>query len=188
MPRWSRVYGLAGKRVVMTLGRMAADERAKGFDEVIALMPRLLARAPDLIYLCAGDGDDRARLEAKAAALGLAGAVVFTGNVPEAEKPDHYRLADAFVLASRGEGFGIVLLEALACGIPVLGSTADATQEALLDGELGPSADPGDPERLADAILAALARPRGVPQRLSHYAFDAFQRRMGEALAPVLAA
>ncbi len=180
--------GLKGKRVIMTLGRMAASERAKGFDEIIDLMPKLLARCPDLAYLCAGDGDDRARLEAKAAGLALEGSVIFSGSVPEEQKPDFYRLADAFVLASHGEGFGIVLLEALACGIPVLGSTADATGEALLSGELGPAVDPRDPDALADAILAALKRPKGVPQGLAHYAFDNFQLRLDAAIGSVTAA
>jgi phosphatidylinositol alpha-1,6-mannosyltransferase len=178
--------GLAGKRVILTLGRMAANERAKGFDEVIEAIPLMRERCPDLVYLCAGDGDDRARLAAKAAALGLGEAVVFAGGISEAQKPEIYRLADAFVLASRGEGFGIVLLEALACGIPVLGSTADATQEALLDGKLGPAVDPRDRAALADAILAVIERPRIVPDGLSHYAFDKFQSRFDAVIGDVM--
>jgi phosphatidyl-myo-inositol dimannoside synthase len=175
-------YGLGSGPVIMTLGRMAANERAKGFDEIIDLMPRLLQREPGLIYLCVGDGDDRARLQAKADGLGLQGKVVFTGSVSEAEKAEHYRLADAFVLASRGEGFGIVLLEALACGIPVVGSTADATQEALLFGELGVAVDPQDDAALADAILATVHGPKGIPPLLSEFAFEKFQRRIDNAL------
>lgn len=180
--------GLGGKRVIMTLGRMAADERAKGFDEIIDLMPTLLAQCPQLAYLCAGDGDDRARLEAKAAALGLQGTVVFAGSIPENQKPEYYRLADAFVLASHGEGFGIVLLEAMACGIPVLGSTLDATQEALLHGELGPSANPQDSAALAAAVLLAIERPKAVPNQLGFYAFDRFQSRTETAIGQLLAA
>lgn len=182
-----RRLGLDGKRVIMTLGRMAADERAKGFDEVIELMPQLLSRDADLVYLCVGDGDDRPRLQAKAAGLGLGNSVIFTGSVPEAAKPDYFRLADAYVMASRGEGFGIVLLEALACGIPVLGSTADATQEALLYGELGPAVDPGNCDELAAAIMTTLKRPRSVPPLLAHYDFENFQRRMGAAFDAVSA-
>jgi phosphatidylinositol alpha-1,6-mannosyltransferase len=178
--------GLTGKRVIMTLGRMASDERAKGFDEVIELMPALLARCPQLAYLCAGDGDDRARLEEKAAELGLSKSVIFAGAVPEEEKPDYYRLADAFVLASRGEGFGIVLLEAMACGIPVVGSTADATQEALLHGELGQSVDPKDGAALADAILAAIDRPKIVPAKLNIFGFERFSAQIGAGIAALV--
>jgi glycosyltransferase involved in cell wall biosynthesis len=183
-------HNLAGRRVIMTLGRMAASERAKGFDEVIELMPRLRAHCPDLVYLCAGDGDDRERLEAKARDMarrsGCTDAVVFTGRIPEERKADYYRLADAYVMASHWEGFGIVLIEALACGVPVVGSTADATQEALLNGDLGPSVDPDDPDALATAILEALDRPRQVPERLSYYAFENFQARLRAALQPLL--
>jgi glycosyltransferase involved in cell wall biosynthesis len=180
-------YGLQGKRVIMTLGRMSANERAKGFDQVIELMPRLRAHCPDLVYLCAGDGDDRPRLEAKARDMRCADAVVFTGRIPEDRKPDYFRLADAYVMASRWEGFGIVVIEALACGVPVVGSTADATQEALLHGELGPAVDPDDPDALVAAILEALARPRRVPERLTYYAFENFQARLRAALQPLLA-
>ena len=179
-------YGLGGKRVIMTLGRMAANERAKGFDELIELLPQLHERCPDLIYLCAGDGDDRARLEAKARRLGCANTVVFTGRIPEDRKADYFRLADAYVHPSQMEGFGIVLLEALACGIPVVGSTADATQEALLHGELGRAVDPFDKQALTEAILEAINQPKRVPERLSHYAHDNFHERVGRALDLVM--
>lgn len=179
-------YGLEGRRVIMTLGRMAADEQAKGFDQVMEIMPRLRAHCPNLVYLCAGDGDDRPRLEAKARSLGCGDSVVFTGRIPEARKAAYFRLADAYVMASRGEGFGIVVIEALACGIPVVGSTADATREALMYGELGPAVDPDDAAALTAAILEALDRPHAIPERLSHYAFEKFQARLHAALHPLM--
>ena len=77
------------------------------------------------------------RLERKAASLGLKGNVVFAGRVSEAEKADHYRLADVFVMPGRQEGFGFVFLEAMACGIPVVASSVDGSREAVLNGELG---------------------------------------------------
>ena len=68
--------------------------------------------------------------------------MVFAGRVAESEKAAHYRLADAFVMPGYGEGFGIVYLEALACGIPVLASKLDASGEALRDGTMGLLVDP----------------------------------------------
>jgi len=115
----------------MMLGRMDSRERAKGFDELIELMPRLKANRRDIALLLAGDGDDRLRLELKVRELGLQNDVVFPGFVPESLKADHLRLADAFVTASRLERFGIVLLEAMACGVPVIGSTLDGTREGI---------------------------------------------------------
>jgi len=128
--------------------------------------------------LICGDGADRGRLQAKAAALHVEDRVVFTGFVPEDQKADYYRLADAYVMPSRGEGFGIVLLEALACGIPALGSQADGTREALLAGDLGYLADPSDPRDVEAGVLETLRRGTGkVPAALSHYSHEAFARR-----------
>ncbi len=171
-------WGLAGRTVLMGLGRLDARERYKGFDEVMEAMPRLLPRHPDLAYLIAGDGSDRPRLEAKARSLGLADRVVFTGYLPEAEKVATYRLADCFLLAGWGEGFGIVLIEAMACGVPAIASPLDASAEAVGDGRFGLVVDPKDPEALAAAIDTALARPRHVPDGLDTFSFDAFQARI----------
>jgi phosphatidylinositol alpha-1,6-mannosyltransferase len=99
-------YGLEGKRVLMTLGRMVGKDRAKGFDEVIDLMPRLVAEDPSIVYLGAGRGPDRERLESRAAQPGRERHVIFTGLVPEQRKADYFCLADVYVMPSRGEGFG----------------------------------------------------------------------------------
>ena len=161
---------------------MSADERYKGFDEIIDLMPRLIARVPNLAYVAAGDGSDRARLEAKAKALGVEKNVLFTGRIEEAEKADLYRLADAYVMPSSGEGFGFVILEALACGIPVVASAADGTREAVRGGELGLVVDPQDADGLERAIIDALLCPKKIPLGLDYFSFPNFERRLAGAL------
>src|SRR5262249_60660075 len=93
-------YGLAGKKVVMTFGRLVSQARAKGMDEVLAVMPALLARRPELAYLIAGDGPDRARLEALARSLALDRHVGFTRRIDEAEKAAPHRPAGRQCLAS----------------------------------------------------------------------------------------
>jgi phosphatidyl-myo-inositol dimannoside synthase len=176
-------YGLAGKRVIMTLGRLDAREKAKGFDQILDAMPRLRERHPDLVYLIAGRGDDRERLEAKVQALGLADCVVFTGEVEEARKADHYRLATAYVMPSKGEGFGFVFLEALACGVPVVAGRYDGGYDAILRGELGIAVDPQNQDELVAAIERALGVPHVIPVRLHDFAFPAFQQRLRESIA-----
>lgn len=171
-------YGIEDRRVIMTLGRLVSRERAKGMDEVLEVLPALVAQDPDLVYLIAGDGPDRRRLEAKALQLGVRGRVVFCGRVDEAEKAAHYRLADAYVMPSRGEGFGIVLLEAMACGIPTVGSSKDGGREALRNGALGILVDPDDPESIRRGIAQALRRPKGVPPGLDHFSPAAFEQRL----------
>ena len=171
-------YGLAGRRVLMTLGRLSADERYKGFDEVLESMPALLKLYPDLTYLIAGDGDDRDRLQRKAQSLGVADRVVFAGYVAEPEKADYYRLADAYVMPGRGEGFGFVFLEAMACGVPVVASRLDGSREAVRHGELGILVDPNNREELRAGIVTALTQPKKIPPGIEYFAYPNFQQRL----------
>ena len=170
-------YGLHDRRVVLTFGRLAGLERRKGFDVVLEALPALADAVPDVAYVIAGWGHDRDRLEAKARALGVADRVVFTGYVPEEEKPDLYRLADCFAMPSRGEGFGIVLLEAMASGVPVVASSADASHEAVLHGDLGAIVDPGDPASVVEGIRDALGQEKGVPDGLDYFSRARFVER-----------
>ena len=149
-------YGVRDNKLILTVGRISSQERYKGFDEVIDVMPELLRPFPTLKYMIVGDGDDRSRLEKKASALGLSKQIVFAGRILEQEKASHYCLADAYVMPSYGEGFGIVFLEAMACGVPVIGSKADGSRDALLDGQLGRLVDPNIPEELVEAITDVL--------------------------------
>jgi glycosyltransferase involved in cell wall biosynthesis len=181
-------YGLEGRAVLLTLGRLSASERYKGIDEVLEVLPTLVATDPSITYVIAGDGNDRRRLEAKVAALDLNDHVLFTGFVAEEEKADHFRLADVFVMAGWGEGFGIVYLEAMACGVPVVASAADASQEVVRDGGAGFIAHPDRPTEIVEAIQCALAqRQREIPPRLADFSFDLFEKRWHRVLARALA-
>lgn len=182
-------YGLKDRTILLTLSRLSSEEQYKGHDEVIEILPDLVEDIPDIAYLICGDGDDRQRLEAKVRQFDISDRVVFTGYVPETEKADHYRLADVFVMPGRGEGFGIVYLEALACGIPVVASSLDASQEAVLDGEIGEVVDPTDREDLKEGILRALNRQRGsVPSSLGHFSKARFQERWQRVVSDWLSA
>ena len=176
-------YGLQDRTIILTLSRLSADERYKGHDEVLEVLPEMAKDVPDIAYLICGDGDDRPRLEAKAHRLGVADRVVFAGYIPDREKADHYRLADAFVMPGRGEGFGIVYLEAMACGIPVVASSADASQEAVRNGQLGVVVDPDDIDSVKRGILHALQTPRGVPEGLDYFAVSRFQERWHQVVS-----
>lgn len=170
-------YGLAGRQVIMTVGRLVGRDRAKGFDEVLDVLPKVAERVPSIAYVIVGEGPDRQRLEQKARRMGLADRVVFSGYVAEQEKADHYRLADVYAMPSRGEGFGFVFLEAMACGIPTVASDCDGGREAVLDGKLGALVDPDSPADLERAIVDALgAGDRRVPEGLAYFHFDRFER------------
>lgn len=182
-------YGLKDRTVLMGMARLDAREKYKGFDEVIELLPELAKTRPDIAYMICGDGTDRARLEAKARDLGVADRVVFAGWIDEAEKVDHYRLADCFLLAGWGEGFGIVLIEAMACGVPAIGSNLDASTEAVGDGSLGIVVNPKDPKDLKRGIEESLARPRPyVPAGLETFSDKAYNDRIAKLILDPLAA
>jgi phosphatidylinositol alpha-1,6-mannosyltransferase len=169
-------YGIAGKRVLLTVGRINWSERYKGFDEVLEVLGDL---PEDVVYVVAGGGSDVPRLQKKAVACGVANRVVFTGLFAEEEKADLYSLADVFVMPSRGEGFGFVFLEAMASGIPAIGSRHDGGREALLGGQLGALVDPSNPAEIRTAIEDALeAGSRRVPEGLGFFAFERFVERV----------
>lgn len=170
-------YGLAGRTIIMTLSRLSAKEQYKGQDEVLEVLPELSMEIPGVAYLVVGDGDDRVRLERKAMTLGVRDRVIFAGYVSEEDKRDYYRLADAFVMPGRGEGFGIVYLEALACGVPVVASNADASYEAVMNGRIGTVVDPGDLTSVRRGIHEALSKVPGVPVELDYFSQERFINR-----------
>ena len=146
---------------------------------MIDVLPDLCADYPDLVYVIAGGGTDAPRLAKKSAAAGLARQIVFTGLFDEASKPDLYNLADVYAMPSRGEGFGFVFLEAMASGVPVIGSKHDGGREALLYGKLGTLVDPSNPAEIRAAIADHLDHTsRGIPPGLEFFSFENFARRL----------
>jgi glycosyltransferase involved in cell wall biosynthesis len=171
-------HNLHGKTVMMSLARLKSSERYKGIDEVLEVFPELCRNLPNLVYLIAGTGDDLTRLQEKVRVLGVHDRVIFTGRVSENEKVDYYNLADAFVMPGRGEGFGIVYLEAMACGVPVVASALDGSREALLDGKLGVLVNPLDPASIKQGICEALSRGKDVPLGLDYFSGRCFHERV----------
>lgn len=180
-------YDLHGRKVILTVGRISSKERYKGHDEVLQILPSLVRETPELRYVIVGDGDDRPRLERKVANLRMHEHVIFTGYIDEAEKADHYRIADAFVMPGRGEGFGIVYLEAMACGVPVVASSLDASSETLSSEGLAYVVDPDDSEKLKDSIKEALAEgERRIPPGLWKFAYERFEAEWHRLMSIVL--
>ena len=171
-------HAAGGKKVLMTVSRLASSERYKGHDRVIRALPQLLSQHPDTIYLIVGDGDDRPRLESLAVECGVVENVQFTGSVPSEELPDYFRLADVFVMPSTGEGFGIVFLEAMATGVRVIGGNQDGSADPLADGQLGWPVDPDNERELISAICAALSTDSANVDRASRFNHQAFAEHL----------
>ena len=162
-------YRLAGKRVIVTVGRTVPR---KGADALIRALPEVLEAAPDAHLLVVGEGDYRPVLEELVRTHGMAAHVTFAGKVPEEELADHYRLCDVFAMPNREmpdgdtEGFGLVFLEANACGKPVIGGRAGGAVEAVRDGENGLLVDGWSVEDVAAGLIRLLT-DEALHQRIS---------------------
>jgi phosphatidylinositol alpha-1,6-mannosyltransferase len=157
-----------GLRWLLTVARL---EPHKGVDTVIKALPEVLERAPDVRYAVAGAGPERDRLEQLAHKTGVADRVRFLGEVGEPDLPALYNLATLYVAASRRaerigvEGFGIALVEASGCGLPVVAGNSGGVPDAVRDGETGFLVPPEDPAAFAEAIGRVLA-DRALGERL----------------------
>lgn len=169
-PAYRAHLGIPDVKVILTVGRLASAERSKGHEAIFGLLAALRRQFPGLLYLIAGEGDDLPRLRRRASDLGLGDDMVrFLGYVPDSELPDLYRLADLFVMPSSAEGFGIVYLEAAACGLRVVGGIGDGSADAIRDSSVGCMVDPGDPQALLMAISAGLRDSRVDPAVIEPY-------------------
>jgi phosphatidylinositol alpha-1,6-mannosyltransferase len=157
--------GWGDRPVVLTVSRL---QKRKGHDQMIRALPLARKEIPDILYTIVGGGEERPNLEALTAALGMGRHVQFLGELPDDRMVRCYQQCDLFVLANRQvghdiEGFGMVLLEAQACGKPVVAGISGGTAETMRIPETGRVVDCDSPEALA-AVVVELLRDR---QRLT---------------------
>jgi len=146
----------ADQPVILTVARLSRKERSKGYDQVLEALPKIRVNLPAIHYVIVGKGDDRLRIEQKISDLGLQDCVSLAGFVPDEELCHYYNLCDLLAMPSTGEGFGIVYLEAMACGKPTLAGNQDGAVDALCGGELGALVDPENIEEIAQTIVQLL--------------------------------
>ncbi|MCM0589140.1 MAG: glycosyltransferase [Gloeotrichia echinulata IR180] len=144
--------------VILTVGRLAGMERYKGYDQIIRAMPQIRQFIPNVHYIIVGQGGDQPRIEQLIAELKLQDCVTLAGFVPDEKLCDYYNLCDVFAMPSKAEGFGIVYLEALACGKAVLGGNQDGAIDALCHGKLGALVNPDDVQALAQTLTEILIK------------------------------
>jgi phosphatidyl-myo-inositol dimannoside synthase len=148
-------------RVILTVGNLVSR---KGHDTVIRALPYLCQQLPDVTYLVVGDGPYRQELETMATELNVADRVIFVGNIVDDELPQLYALSDVFAMISRAriehsdvEGFGLVFLEANACGKPVVGGLSGGVSDAVVEGETGLLVDPNNVQAVAETFEKLLS-------------------------------
>ncbi|MDZ7962628.1 MAG: glycosyltransferase [Aulosira sp. DedQUE10] len=186
-------YGLQQQQpVILTVARLSEAEQYKGYDQILRAMPQIRQIIPDVHYMIVGKGNDKNRIEQMITKLGLQNCVTLAGFVPEEQLCDYYNLCDVFAMPSKGEGFGIVYLEALGCGKPVLGGNQDGAIDALCHGEMGVLVNPSDVESIAQALIQILQgtdpnrllyRPESLRQKvIDTFGFEQFQRTLEKYL------
>jgi phosphatidyl-myo-inositol dimannoside synthase len=179
----------AGPPSALIVGRMARDERYKGHDCLLEIWRDVVAAVPDASLRIVGDGDDRVRLEGKAASLALGDRVLFLGRLDEDALQREYERCTAFVMPSRDEGFGFVFVEAMRAARACVGSPG-AAAEIIADGDTGLLVAPDDRTRLLETVVRVLRdRPataamgeRGRARFLQQFTEERFRDRFAALL------
>lgn len=167
---------------VLIIGRM---DRYKGHEPLIDCWPRVVSAVPDARLLIVGRGDNLDRFRQQAAAGPACEAIEFMGFVPDEQMESVWAQATVFAMPSRGEGFGLVYIEAMRYGLPVIASIHDAAPEVNVQGETGFNVDLEKPNELLDRIIDLLRNPplaaqlgqAGQRRWSEHFRYTAFRQR-----------
>ncbi|HEY9003097.1 MAG TPA: glycosyltransferase family 4 protein [Mucilaginibacter sp.] len=157
----------SSNQVIFTLTRLASSEQYKGHEQVIKAVSSLKQEFPEIKYVLSGkyDSVEEIRIRSLIDKYGVNEQVILTGFLNENELTDHFLLADLFVLPSKKEGFGIVFVEALVCGLPVICGNADGSTDAIKDGKLGTAINVDDLAELQNTITRYLNTPLTLDKR-----------------------
>lgn len=174
--------------VLLSVTRMQKEDRYKGIDNVIRSLPAIVQTVGPVEYRVVGQGNDVPRLKALAAGLGVARYVKFMGGVSDTELREQYQQCSLFVMPSSKEGFGIVFLEAMAYGKPVVGGAHGGTPSVVKDGVTGLLVDSSDVAGIAQAITRLLGDEKmreefgraGHQRLLDKFTFDKFEQNLQE--------
>ncbi len=153
--------------VFLTVTRISSKEKYKGYDSIIDIIAQLKNEFPMIRYLLAGKYDEieRIRIQGLINSRNLTEEVLLPGFIKEKEIIDHFLLADTFVMPSKKEGFGIVFIEAAACGTTVIAGNKDGSVEALLNGEIGELVDPDDKLMLKETMRKTLINKLSINKK-----------------------
>ena len=175
--------------IIMTLTRLRSNERYKGYDKVIEAIAFLKAKYPQIKYLLAGSYDDKEKewVGNLIQQAGLEHLVMLPGYIEDNEIRDHFNLSDIYMMPSRGEGFGIVFIEAMYYGLPVIAGNEDGSVDALLNGALGQLVNPGNAGEIATAITNVVENPSSfTPNRkllLNNFSYETYKENLNKAIA-----
>lgn len=178
--------------IILTVSRLCRSESYKGYDKILEGLSQIRQVIPNVHYIIVGKGDDQSRIEQLIHQLQLQECVTLAGFIPDPELCNYYNLCDVFAMPSKLEGFGIVYLEALACGKPTLGGNQDGAIDALCHGELGALVNPDDINEIAQTLIQILQgtypnpliyQPEALRQKvIEKFGFEQFKQTLGSHL------
>lgn len=178
-------YGIgAADIVIMTLTRLASTERYKGYELVMQSVHDIKHRYPSIKYLIVGkyDAPEKARLDTIIKRLDLKEQIIFAGFIPDEELAQHYNLANLYIMPSQKEGFGIVFIEAMFYGKPVIAGNKDGSADALQNGALGILVNPESQQQITDAIVEVLNNTKKyIPLQaevIKHFGFNVYKEKL----------
>lgn len=186
-------YCLTPKQpIILTVARIEPSEQYKGYDKILAALPQIRKAIPNVHYILVGKGDDKPRIQQLINQYRIQDSVTLTGFVSDDELNDYYNLCNVFAMPSKKEGFGIVYLEALACGKPTLGGNQDGAIDALCNGTLGALVNPDDVNEIAQTLIQILQgtypnplmyQPELLRQKvIDIYGFETFKQTLSNYL------
>jgi len=176
--------------ILVTLTRLVSTEKYKGYDKVITALAKIKKTQPNFKYLILGKYDDSEyrRVTALITKLDLSKQVILCGYIADEEISSYFSLANIFVMPSQKEGFGIVFIEAMACGLPVIAGNVDGSVDALMNGELGILINPNEEQELIEAITHYQKHPLSHEPELlkqlvnQNFGYPAYKNRLRDIL------
>ena len=174
----------ASDKILMTLSRLSSKEKYKGYVKVIKAIAGLKEKYPNIKYLIAGRYDKREKvfLDTLINKLELQSTVIMPGYIKSEELEKCFAMCDLYIMPSSKEGFGIVFIEAMYYGLPVIAGNADGSADALLNGKLGQLVKPDDVEEISKAITNVIENKTSfIPDRkllLQHFSYEVYKEKL----------
>jgi phosphatidyl-myo-inositol dimannoside synthase len=174
--------------VLLTLTRLSFRDRYKGYGYVLESLVEIVAKNKNIKYILAGgyENSEKEYIDEMVTRLGLQNNVVITGFLAEEELATHFALADIYVMPSVKEGFGIVFVEAMYYGTPVIAGNADGSTDALLQGKLGLLIEPDNPKEITKALQKMMTNRKAYEPNhdllMDNFGYENYKRKLEEVL------
>ena len=176
--------------ILLAVTRYSNKEQYKGYDIIIEIMNDLIKAFPNIRYVLVGkyDSQEYIRIKQLVKKYNLIDRIILTGFVKDEELGDHFEMSDLFVMPSEREGFGIVFIESLYYGLPVVAGNQDGSNDALMNGQLGILVNPKNKEEIVKGIIKGLTEPiiKDYELLIANFGFPSYTKKLFHILESLL--